>query len=280
VQLGQAFLRFAVGVVVGVTVAFGLPLAVHGCAPADVVVPVTEPEEFHPVPKRAQGSLAPLNCPEGMALVDEAFCIDRWEASLVEMTPKGERPYSPYATVSGTSVRAVSQAGVFPQAYVSRVDAENACAAAQKRLCTAQEWVYACKGGGAQKFPYGSVRRTDSCNDAARVSPLKSLFGHMGGRMFGYRPMNDPRLNQVPGTLAKSGAYSECTNRYGVFDMVGNLHEWVDDPDGTFRGGYYMDTTKNGDGCTYDTTAHDFTYHDYSTGFRCCADEGSLPSDN
>ena len=28
----------------------------------------------------------------------------------------------------------------------------------------------------------------------------------------------------------------------------------------------------NGDGCTYRTAAHEFTYHDYSTGFRCCAD--------
>ena len=41
---------------------------------------------------------------------------------------------------------------------------------------------------------------------------------------------------------------------------------------GTFRGGYYQDTHRNGDGCTYRTTAHDVSYHDYSTGFRCCAD--------
>jgi hypothetical protein len=54
--------------------------------------------------------------------------------------------------------------------------------------------------------------------------------------------------------------------------MVGNLHEWVDDAAGTFRGGYYMDTSRNGDGCSYQTTAHDFAYHDYSTGFRCCID--------
>jgi formylglycine-generating enzyme len=79
-------------------------------------------------------------------------------------------------------------------------------------------------------------------------------------------------INQLPDTLLPTGERSECTNAYGVYDMVGNLHEWVDDADGTFRGGYYMDTTKNGDGCSYQTTAHDFTYHDYSTGFRCCMD--------
>jgi len=52
--------------------------------------------------------------------------------------------------------------------------------------------------------------------------------------------------------------------------MVGNLHEWTADPNGSFKGGYYMDTHKNGDGCFYTTTAHGPSYHDYSTGFRCC----------
>ena len=52
--------------------------------------------------------------------------------------------------------------------------------------------------------------------------------------------------------------------------MVGNVHEWVDD--GSFRGGYYLDTQQNNEGCDYVTTAHASWYHDYSIGFRCCAD--------
>ena len=71
------------------------------------------------------------------------------------------------------------------------------------------------------------------------------------------------------------GVLEKRKNSFGVFDMVGNVHEWVADPNGTFRGGYYLDTTLNGEGCNYRTDAHDATYHDYSTGFRCCAD---LPS--
>ena len=59
---------------------------------------------------------------------------------------------------------------------------------------------------------------------------------------------------------------------YGVYDMVGNLHEWTNDPEGTFLGGYYLDIHQNGDGCDYRTGAHAVWYHDYSTGFRCCAD--------
>ena len=52
--------------------------------------------------------------------------------------------------------------------------------------------------------------------------------------------------------------------------MVGNVHEWTAAKGGTFRGGYYLDTHINGDGCDYRTTAHNHGYHDYSTGFRCC----------
>ena len=90
--------------------------------------------------------------------------------------------------------------------------------------------------------------------------------------LVGMTEMNDPRLNQLDATLAPTGTHDECTNPYGVFDMVGNLHEWTNDPNGTFQGGYYLDTHRNGDGCSYRTVAHEFSYHDYSTGFRCCAD--------
>ena len=55
--------------------------------------------------------------------------------------------------------------------------------------------------------------------------------------------------------------------------MMGNLHEWTDDPNGTFRGGFYVDTRINGEGCLYATTAHNIVHFDYSTGFRYCADK-------
>jgi hypothetical protein len=58
---------------------------------------------------------------------------------------------------------------------------------------------------------------------------------------------------------------------------MGNLHEWGSDPadsegHGRFRGGFYGDAEENGPGCLYVTSAHELAYHDYSTGFRCCAD--------
>jgi formylglycine-generating enzyme len=214
-------------------------------------------------------------CPRGMASVHDAFCIDRYEASLVLVTAEGDQPFSPYEMVKGRTVRAVSRPNVTPQAYISRNEADAACKASRKRLCQEAEWVEACEGKRPTAFPYGDDRKSGYCNDEVRTSPLAKLYPDVGGDAYTYEPMNDPRLNQVPGTVAHTGHFSHCKSSYGAYDMVGNVHEWVDDrgpTGGTFLGGYYLDTHINGDGCHYKTVAHDADYHDYSTGFRCCAD--------
>jgi len=60
--------------------------------------------------------------------------------------------------------------------------------------------------------------------------------------------------------------------------MHGNLHEWIDDsPTRTTRRKelhrrLLVDAKLSGPGCEYRTTAHAKTYHDDSTGFRCCSD--------
>jgi formylglycine-generating enzyme required for sulfatase activity len=90
--------------------------------------------------------------------------------------------------------------------------------------------------------------------------------------MWDYEHMNDPGINQQDDTLDKTGANEGCVSEAGVFDLHGNLHEWVAEEDGTFKGGFYADGEINGEGCLYTTTAHSFSYHDYSTGFRCCKD--------
>jgi formylglycine-generating enzyme required for sulfatase activity len=165
--------------------------------------------------------------------------------------------------------------GVVPQGYISGKQAAAACAASGKRLCSAEEWDRACRGPKHTQFPYGDTRRAGVCNDDIRavhpVAQVAEIVGMTPDEMW-RDGMNHPMINQLADALLKTGERAECKNAYGVFDMVGNLHEWIDDPDGTFRGGFYMDTTKNGDGCDYATVAHSFKYHDYSTGFRCCMD--------
>jgi hypothetical protein len=271
--------------------------AMSGCTPAarpataiaspvqswGAIIAEREPASKGPA-AAAQPSLVDLGmtstsarCPSEMALVDDRVCVDRWEAALVERRSDGSSPpwfFSSAIDGLEAQVRAISAPGVFPQGYISGKQAALACASSGKRLCTSREWERACRGPRNTTFPYGDARRPGACNDdirpvhpvveAAALMPLAGSIWQAG--------MNNALINQLADTLAKTGDRAECTNEYGVYDMVGNLHEWVDDPDGTFRGGYYMDTSKNGDGCSYSTVAHDFSYHDYSTGFRCCMD--------
>ncbi|MFI5299713.1 MAG: formylglycine-generating enzyme family protein [Polyangiales bacterium] len=213
-------------------------------------------------------------CPSDMALVaaDEVrVCVDKFEASLVETVDGKERAYSPYLPVEGHDVKAISRAGTVPQAYISRDQAEVACRNAGKRLCEPVEWRTACEGPQHTVYPYGDSEDANACNTHGRA-PLGVLFGGYGDLKYDFRVMNDSSLNALDGTVAKTGSFEKCTNGFGVHDMVGNVHEWTAEHSGTFRGGYYLDTHLNGDGCRYQTTAHAASYHDYSTGFRCCRD--------
>jgi len=215
----------------------------------------------------------PRKCPEDMAEIRGKFCVDRWEATTEIIGEHAEHiaDHSPFHMVIDERVRAVSRRGVHPQGHISRNEADVACKNAGKRLCTSPEWVEACRGPEDESFPYGERHEPGACNDNA-PSPLIKLYGKAPPpEHLGYHEMNHPGLNQQGG-LALTGSFARCENGFGVFDMVGNLHEWTADADGVFRGGYYRDTTQHGDGCRYKTTVHGPGYRDYSTGFRCCAD--------
>lgn len=257
--------------------------------PATRVAPGTPaPVPSNPDINRVQQPSRPphVPCPEGMALVEapDSYCIDRWEASLVLVEVDGtERLWSGNQTIDPVRdrVRAASLPDRLPQGYVSGQEAEAACLRAQKRLCEPEEWVRACRGPQQTLYPYGNERRPNLCNDRFQVlsdHPVVRLWRRIAPSgsdpklMWYPRFMNDPRLHELPHTVTPTGSHPACCNEYGVFDMVGNLHEWVADPDGTFLGGFFMDTFQNGEGCEYRTRRHPIDYHDYSTGFRCCAD--------
>jgi formylglycine-generating enzyme len=222
-------------------------------------------------------------CPADMVSIGGSFCIDQYEARTVEVAlpkpgtkgrPRVLRDHSPYKPVTGLEVMAVSAKGKVPQAHISRDEADRACRNAGKRLCTDEEWVQACKGKKPTLYPYGEDHVEGRCNDKG-VSSFNLLYGPGNNQppeqgAYTMEHMNDPRLNQMKGTVARGGEFKRCRNAYKLYDMVGNLHEWTSASSGTFRGGYYLDTHINGQGCDYKTGAHNARYHDYSTGFRCC----------
>src|SRR3974390_1863658 len=65
-------------------------------------------------------------CPAGMVLIT-SYCIDRWEAYVVELDDAGaEQPHSPFDVVDGLTVRAKTAGGVPPQGYISQGQATAA----------------------------------------------------------------------------------------------------------------------------------------------------------
>ncbi|MBM4373904.1 MAG: SUMF1/EgtB/PvdO family nonheme iron enzyme [Deltaproteobacteria bacterium] len=204
-------------------------------------------------------------CPDGMLPVED-FCVDRYEAALVRVSDGA--PWSPYFNPGVVAVRAVSVKGVVPQGYIDQVRAEEACLAAGKRLCTDDEWLRACRGASKRVYPYGDALVLGRCNDHRAQHPAVEYFGTTDSWI--YSEIDHECLNQLPDSLALAGSHPDCVTEDGAFDMMGNLHEWTAASAGTFRGGFYVDTVKNGPGCLYATTAHDVTHWDYSTGFRCC----------
>jgi formylglycine-generating enzyme required for sulfatase activity len=171
----------------------------------------------------------------------------------------------------GLEPKAVSRRGRVPQGYASGKDAALACKNAGKRLCTRDEWKTACRGEQDRQFPYGDKYEQGRCNVFREAHP--------GILLWDDPTINhtDPRFNLVKSDkgplLRHTGATDRCASQWGddaIFDMVGNLDEWVDDPEGTFVGGFYARGTK--EGCESAVEAHVLSYADYSTGIRCCRD--------
>ncbi len=236
---------------------------------------------------------------------DKPYCIDRWEA-VIEDEKTGRRLspyYSPtpkYAKslrdrwaskrhkVGGPKARAmplpplpewqlsadvvpvaVSRPGEIPHGYLSGKVARQVCENAGKRLCSRSEWVRACRGAADQPFPYGDTYQQGLCNIFRFTHPAGALHddvtrGHL-----------DPRLNQVRDEqgplLRRTGETKRCASKWGqdaVYEMVGNLDEWVDDEKGVFVGGFFSRSKK--DGCASVVKNHPPYYWDYSLGVRCC----------
>jgi sulfatase modifying factor 1 len=219
-------------------------------------------------------SAPPLSpCQSEMALVGAehgGVCVDKYEATV-----EGHDSARTLDGVDASTLRAKSAKGNKPQVNISEVQAETACEAASKRLCTESEWKAACQGPEHLVYPYGNQYIAGACN-TERPSPVRAVFGTIGGRL------DDPRLAETANGSEPGGTFPKCVSGYGVLDMHGNVAEWVSDSSnasdprfGTFVGGFFAEASENGAGCLYRTTAHFKEYHDYSIGFRCCKEPRS-----
>jgi hypothetical protein len=269
--------------------------------PGADLAPPEMPEVPIKPPERADSAYQTgfvIGCPDWMVHVfnePRDYCIDRFEAHLVELKG-GVLNVHPSSVPPNRFSRIIAKSlpGVRPQSSVSRKIAENACWNAGKRLCTIREWIRACSGVESYTYPYGDNEQKGACN-TRKTHIISQLFGSKWGQQ-----MKAPETNMISGFLAKTGEYSRCVSSYGVYDMVGNLHEWVGDfvddkiiasrprigpasksngfkavpGNGIFMGGFYGTSGENGSGCNYMTIVHGPEQDDYSIGFRCCKDTG------
>jgi formylglycine-generating enzyme len=247
------------------------------------------------------------SCPKDMVRVRKAFCIDKYEASLVDAeSGQGLSPYympirknalsmrdfwekerlnvgpaeareiklpviPPWQKSHEVEPKALSLPKKVPQGYLTGPLAALSCKNAGKRLCSHDEWRTACRGESDRPFPYGEKYSAGKCNIFREAHPAAVLHGNAS---IGH---SDPRLNTVKSDdkplLRLTGGTPSCVSEWEgemIYDMVGNMDEWIDDPEGTFAGGFYARSKK--DGCDSVVKAHPFDYFDYSTGARCCKD--------
>jgi hypothetical protein len=232
------------------------------------------------------------------------YCVDRYEGTVIDRaTSKPASPYYPpdpnrsrmFEEIwhgkmgTGTTVEqtmplpplapwekskafvpvAVSVEGAVPQAYANEVEAKRACENAGKRLCSMDEWRAACRGEDDRDFPYGDKYEAGQCNIVGPAHPGVILWEDASINH------TDPRFNLVKYKgqllLRRTGATKTCVSKWGddgIYDMNGNIDEWVDDVKGMFLGGFYARGKK--DGCMSRVTAHPPLYADYTTGIRCC----------
>jgi formylglycine-generating enzyme required for sulfatase activity len=185
-----------------------------------------------------------------------AFCIDRYEYP--------------------------NRAGAHPAWMLDWYEAQATCESKGKRLCWQSEWTAACEGPEHTPFPYGWERDHSKCNmDNFYIEPRK--YGPKG-QFFFYSKDDDVRRQELVrlDQSVPSGSMPGCRSGFGVFDMPGNVDEWVvsDEPPreksrwAGLKGGAWGHVRSQ---CRPTTYSHDPDFRYYFVGLRCCRDPDDAP---
>lgn len=170
------------------------------------------------------------------------FCIDRYEYP----NKKGKNPI----------------------VVVTWNEAKALCETDHKRLCSEDEWMFACEGEEASPYPNGYERDARACVIDRPWRPFSQAA--MVPRDGDNARVEMDRLWQGE----PSGARPACKSSFGVYDLTGNVDEWTRSTQSTgyasvLKGGYWGPVRAR---CRPATRAHDETFVAYQQGFRCCAD--------
>lgn len=163
-------------------------------------------------------------------------------------------------------------AGQYPLVYVSWYEAVELCEEQGKRLCSEDEWTFACEGEEGRPYPYGDgyVRDPEACvtdqpwtayDQRAMIPRDGEAAGREMDRLWRGKPSGQPA----------------CRSVFGVYDMTGNVDEWTTsvragERPSILKGGYWGPVRTR---CRPTTRSHDQNHTFYQQGFRCCQDAPS-----
>ncbi len=165
-----------------------------------------------------------------------------------------------------------NEKGTVPALLVSWVDAKKACEEAGKRLCTEDEFNFACEGEEMLPYTYGFERDATKCN-------IDRPYRKREHKLSKYaRCMKDPackaELEKLDQRLP-AGSLPACVSPFGVYDLNGNINEWVLRPKekspnrSGLKGGWWGPVRGR---CRPTVGFHKEEDYGYEEGFRCCAD--------
>lgn len=180
--------------------------------------------------------------------------------------------------------------GEKPQDWMTWYDAKKATESVGKRLCTAHEWTMVAEGRNYHPLAYGDgYHRNHMCNidrhysDVTDTEEFKAL-GLKRIDVFQSRRPDDKMSQALRLFLEPVGSMLDCHSDYGVYDMAGNIDEWVvneggitscSNPKGCdgwisgLKGGHEWHVRQNAFAMT---THHGPTFGWYETGSRACRD--------
>ncbi|MCS6899374.1 MAG: SUMF1/EgtB/PvdO family nonheme iron enzyme [Myxococcales bacterium] len=164
--------------------------------------------------------------------------------------------------------------GELPRVLVPWTEAVKRCEQEGKRLCTEDEFNFACEGPEMLPYVYGYMRDETKCNiDRPYQRPDHTR------RMKTYdRCMADSvcstEMKRLDGRH-RIGERLTCVSWAGVYDLNGNVNEWVYLPKeerpnrSGLKGGWWGPVRNR---CRPTVTFHKEEDYGYEQGFRCCKD--------
>lgn len=162
--------------------------------------------------------------------------------------------------------------GAIPRNLTSWQEAKDTCEGIGKRLCTDVEFTFACEGEAMKPHVTGFVRDASKCSFDREYRERKYAFEKHDACLAS--PPCREALAEIDQRLP-AGSMPECVSDHGIYDLNGNVNEWVALPGKGFskraglKGGWWGPVR---DRCRPITTFHGESDFGYEVGFRCCRD--------